>query len=242
MTWSACSPFVRAAVLVGLGFLCGCASPQGPTVKDWRQDNRKLGTITILKGPAGPTWEYRDLQNRLVRVDYRDQSGQLRTGPCTRLLDYAPTGEKSAERCLDPAGKPCLGLDGVATRRWSYSRDAQSNQVVEESCFDCSGHQVPTPLGCNFIRRTLGDQARLRRVQFLDAPDKPHPVTWLQVPAVAEAQYVVLSGVGDVECVALFDAHGNVIARKQLNGQTSLATRTETTTCDYSTVPSQHRH
>jgi hypothetical protein len=143
------------------------------------------------------------------------------------VLDYSSTGEKTAEHHLDAAGHPCADLDGVTSRRWAYSRDLESNLISEELCFDSSGREIPSPLGCKVIRRTLGAEGRMVRVQFLDPAGNPQAVVWLEVPNVAEARYVVLTGIGDVECAALFDVGGKVIARKQLNGHDSLLTRTE---------------
>jgi hypothetical protein len=209
---------IAPLLAAGLAMLCACTTTK---VQTWNKDGRVAGTITSIETPVGHDYLYRDLSNCLVRVEKRDAIGGFLPGPCIEEIAYDELGRRKEERQLDASGTLCSGAGTSAISRWSYSVDSTGHPVVELSYFDAEGKPAVSPDGYTILRQTFLDGGKISKVEMFDADRKPAPSTWFGVERIVQVQYTYLQGVGEVTCAVFFDTSGQVVARKQLSGQTS---------------------
>ncbi len=242
-------PAVAPWAALGLAacLLCSCATTQRAKIEPWIKDGQKAGTIHISQIPppnsfhlgAAYYYEYQDLSGRRVQIEARDNNRQLCPGACVLHFDSDAAGLPQAARYFDASGKPALGPWGWACCSWNRSTDADARLVVVESYFDCEGRPATIQGGFAVSRQTYDADGKLRDLKFLDGSAKPAAAHWMGANRVAEVQYSYLEGVGEVTCVAILDAAGNVLERRQLNGATAASWSQTTTTSSYGS-PTYH--
>jgi hypothetical protein len=227
------------ALLGAVVFLAACASrkPQTAeqvTTETWQQGGTNLGTITTVPKDFGCEMQYRDLSRKLVRVEKRDASRQLLSGPCILTISHTPLGQPLEEEHFDAYGELTNNEKGYATRRWVHQPANGQESVVEESFYDAAGQRANTADGFGMIRTTLRPPGgNLRRIQFFDKDGQPATTTYEGVSGVAEVKFVQLQGLGEISCASYLDASGHVLARKHLGGVVASHSETSYTSTYY---------
>jgi hypothetical protein len=220
-------------LLLCAGLLSSCVTEQA-----WIQNDQKIGTIQTEKRPWGTESSYRDLSGRLVRIQRHNRDGQLLAGVCTIQYSYDVHGLLTAEQDFNSDNHLTRNEEGFAACTYAWSSDPDGNRVVTQSFFDENNQPVLTTSGFAILKRTETFDDQTKRIQFYGLTGAPAPSTWLGVFGVVDVQYSVLQGVTPVLCVALLDASGNVIDRRQLSGETSAEGGVVYTTYYY--APSGH--
>ena len=226
-------------IALGLGLLlCSCASGPRSTTTAWMQDGQKVGTIQQRPTGTGTINYYRDLSGHVVRMERVGKDGLPLPGSSITTLTYA-NGEMVEERHLDAAGHLAATPDGFALRRWNRTPNPEKNgMIVELSLLDANTNLICGKSGFAVMREVINGNHQTKDIRFLDCASNPAPSLWMGVPNVVEARYDYLVGVVPVTCVALLDATGNVIARKELTG--GIPTMQNTQTVNYYNQPNYY--
>jgi hypothetical protein len=123
------------------------------------------------------------------------------------------------ERVLDGRGSPALCEAGYACKRVAFATDAQNNAVEERTFFDASGRAAC--MADKYARARLlcqGPAGFVKEVVLEDAQGQPAAAVWDGVAGVHRVSYTLLTGIGDVRCGVYYNAKGEVVARRQLEG------------------------
>jgi hypothetical protein len=164
-----------------------------------------------------------------VRIERLGKDGQLLPGASITTLAYAG-GVIAEERHLDAAGNLAATPDGFALRRWNRTPNPTgSGMILELTLLDANTNLVCGKTGFATMREVINGSHQTKDIRFFDCASNPAPSLWLEVSNVVEARYDYLVGVAPVTCVALLDATGNVIARKELAAGAPATQNSQTT-------------
>jgi hypothetical protein len=203
--------------------LTGCATVSQKVA--WIQDGTPMGAIWKRRTDCGTEWEYVDEAGSLQRIERRDRSGTLLPGPSVTTYLYDSRGKLAEERHCDARLLPVPCAAGYVIKHYAYSVKPEGGRVVEHSFLDKERKSVCTISGYAFVRLFYdGAGGRAESVVLEDHRREPASALWDGVYGVARVGYKELRGVGAIRCGAYYGPHGEVVARKRVDGSCYVST------------------
>ncbi len=207
-----------------LAYLCfalgaGCAAAPTP----WIEDGVRLGEIRTTEVDGKQRLAYHDLENHLVRIEYRTAAGSLDPARPAEHREYDETGRMWHVYFTNGNGERTPGPDGFAARRTNVENVA-GVRLTHIEHFDAGDR--PMTLAGGYHRETLARHGgRLRHRRFFDAEGRRVAADMGKWSGVHEVRYAYLRGVTPIVMEMLVDSEGEPMHKRKISGSTEVIRR-----------------
>jgi hypothetical protein len=184
------------------------------------QHGLEKGTILITKDAEGFRYEYRDLQDRLVRIERRDLERRIAPEHPIENHQYDEEGRARALFFTDAEGNLTYGLPGFAFQRTDFENSESGRLIVNRRHYDTSDQ--PMLLTTRYFREETVFQGESKplRIRYFDTSEERVVADVDGITDVYEVRFYDLKGVSPIVVKTFFATNGEPIAKRRVSGQT----------------------
>ena len=207
----------RIALVSGWAVVLGACSSS----RAWVEDGIERGTIRVSERKEGLRYEYRDRDDRVVRVELRTVDGALDQAHAIETRGYDAKGWPNFIGFTGQDGRPKIGPGGFACRRSTLESGPDGENYAHHDYFDID--DGPLIRAAGYSRETYTQVGgKLRHRRYFDPSGERVAIRVDKFDGVHEIRYAYLMGVTPVVMEMLVGTDGEPLRKRKIAGRTSL--------------------